>query len=207
MKKEDAYKLGVGQTRFRKKFRRKQRTRKVKSFFGWTICVAAVGAAVFAGGFHVSAATDAGMDGYIDQGDMVLTNKMSYLLREPVRGEVVTCKAFVGGTEHILNRRVIAFPGETVEIHDGSLYINGSICEESYVDIPTPADVESYTVPAGYYYVLCDNRETGPDSRDGIYISRDDIIGSALEGINLLELPSAEDILQQLETNIANVIS
>lgn len=193
VKKEEAYKLGVGQTRFRKKFRRKQRLKKFKSFVLWTSCIALAAAAVFTAGFHVSAASDAGMDGYINEGETVLSNKMSFLIREPYRGEVVTCRVNLGGTDHILNRRVIAFAGETVEIRDGAIYINGNLCEESYVSMGTSSGVASYTVPPGCYYVLSDNRNAGPDSRDGIYIDRSDIIGSALEGL------SVDDIIADLE--------
>lgn len=193
VKKEEAYKLGVGQTRFRKKFRRKQRMKKFKSFLLWTSCTALTAAAVFSVGFHVSAASDAGMSGYINEGETVLSNKMSFLIREPYRGEVVTCRVNIGGTDHILNRRVIAFAGETVEIRDGVLYIDGNPCEESYVSMGTNSDIASYTVPPGCYYVLSDNRNAGPDSRDGIYIDRSDIIGSALEGL------SVDDIFTDLE--------
>lgn len=138
---------------------------------------------LFTACFHTSICTDKGMEGItlnsIKQGETVISNKLAFLTKAPQRGEVITCKLEHTGNK-LLQRRIIAFPGETVEIIDGNIFINGQKCTENYISGITTSTYDSITVPAGYYYVLSDNRDSGPDSRDGIYVLRSDIIGSVI---------------------------
>jgi len=80
-----------------------------------------------------------------------------------------------------LLKRIIGVPGDEIEFHDGYVYINGAICDESaYLDkdIETNCD-KSFTVPNNSYFVMGDNREHSTDSRffESPYILEDDIMG------------------------------
>ena len=185
LKKEDAYKLGVGQTRFRKKFRRKQWLRKFRGFLLWTAGTIAATAGVCSLFFNFSFCVDDGMAGYINRGELVVTDRLSAMIREPLRGEAITCRINAGGSEKILQRRIIAFGGETVEIRDGVLYIDGKACTEPYASGILQSDISSFSIPPGNYFCLSDNRDCGPDSRDGFFITRDDIIGPTVQGISV----------------------
>lgn len=146
------------------------------------------------------------MSGYIEQGEAVITNKMSLLLREPTRGEVITCRLNVGGSSHTFQRRVIAFGGETVEISDGCLYINGQLCQEDYTEMQTYSSIGSFSVPPGCYFILSDNRDAGPDSRDGLYISKEDMIGSALEPFDIRQVQERLASLEDMALDTINTV-
>lgn len=85
----------------------------------------------------------------------------------------------VGDRKNLI-KRVIALPGETVEIRDGSIYINGEKLTEDYIDQPTYHDFGAETVPKDQYFVLGDNRGHSLDSRALGYVKKKDIIGKTL---------------------------
>ena len=208
MKKEDAYKLGVGQTRFRKKYKRNQRLRKFRAFMLWTAGSVVITIGVCILFFNFSFCPDDGMKGHINNGELVITDRLSNFVREPLRGEVVTCRIDTGGAEKLFQRRIIAFGGETVEIRDGVLYIDGKTCTESYATGNLQSDISSFSVPPGNYFCLSDNRDCGPDSRNGFFITRDDILGPSIQSISL---QAAEDWLKEImfyvNDTIGNIIT
>ena len=81
-------------------------------------------------------------------------------------------------------KRIIGLPGETVEIRDGHIYIDGS--SEPLEDVETKeymvGNYGPYTVPEGCYFVMGDNRNDSKDSRYWInpYVSKDKILGKAV---------------------------
>ena len=74
-------------------------------------------------------------------------------------------------------KRVIALPGETVEIKDGFVYINGKPLSEPYVLDPPRYTMKQLEVPKGYCFVLGDNRDNSNDSHIWGPLPRDNIIG------------------------------
>ena len=206
MKKEEAFKLGVAQTNFRKNFKRKKRIKKARSFILWFLSFCVLSVILFTTCFHTSICVDRGMEGTstnsIKQGETVISNKLAFLVKRPQRGEVITCRLENAGNK-LLQRRIIAFPGETIEFMNGNIFINGQKCTENYVSGTTRSTFGTITVPGGCYYVLSDNRDLGPDSRDGVYVSQSDIIGSVIlhtdfpSSINEL----AESITKYLKPN------
>ena len=80
-------------------------------------------------------------------------------------------------------KRVIALPGETVQVKDGKVYINGSSkpLSEPYIKEEPVEDFGPYTVPKNGYFVMGDNRNNSNDARewDIHYVSRDEILGKA----------------------------
>jgi len=104
-------------------------------------------------------------------GEYLLTEKVTYYRRNPVRGDVVVFSAPTSDTDEFI-KRVIATPGETVAVKDGRVYVNSKLLEESYIksDVITTGgnflvDRAVFTVPDGLYFVMGDNRMNSSDSR------------------------------------------
>jgi len=122
--------------------------------------------------------------------DRVLVNRAVYHFRKPHRGDVVVIDSAEVG--RILIKRVIGLPGETVSLHDGSVYIDGRRLVEPYVarangrpeaTVPFSGHPwslqEPYVVPAGHYFLMGDNRTVSDDSRDWGPAPEHEFIGEA----------------------------
>ena len=96
-------------------------------------------------------------------GELLLTEKISYRFSKPQRGDVVVFEAPVGHHVDFI-KRIIGLPGETVSVQDGSVFINGRRMEESYLNIETSGD-EIRTLGEFEYFVMGDNRPSSSDSR------------------------------------------
>lgn len=114
--------------------------------------------------------------------DRVLVNKLSYDLHDINRGDIVVFESppNEGSQTKDLIKRVIALPGETVEAHDGHIYIDGSELEEPYLgpDVTTQ-QFEKTTIPPDHYWVMGDNRANSRDSRFYGAIPESVVIGRA----------------------------
>lgn len=123
-------------------------------------------------------------------GEYVLTDKVSFKLREPQRGEVIVFKAPPAancpqgtGCEYI--KRVIGLPGETVEIKNSHVFINGVQLQENYLpsDFVTEPGTFSQNrvinLGAAEYFAVGDNRSFSSDSREWGPITPDLIRGRA----------------------------
>ena len=104
----------------------------------------------------------------LEVGDRVLVNKLSYDFGDPERGDVVVFKAPPGAATPDMKdlvKRIVGLPNDTIEGHDGHIYINGHQLDEPYL----PASVQSKTfapvhVPPNSYFMLGDNRQSSRDS-------------------------------------------
>ena len=114
------------------------------------------------------------MEDTIMSGDMVFSEKISYYARQPERGDIVTfADPEVAG--RTLIKRVIAVGGQTVDLVDGVVHVDGVPLNEPYTlgkqSSPlsrTAADADisfPYTVPQGHVWVMGDNRTASQDSR------------------------------------------
>ena len=97
------------------------------------------------------------------QGYRVMIEKVSYRFRLPDRGEIVVVDR--PGEEVSLIKRVLALPGETVEVRGGHVWIDGCPVVEPWVTHYGGADDGPVAVPAGHVYILGDNRRQSRDSR------------------------------------------
>ena len=123
------------------------------------------------------------METTLSDGDNLIVDKISYRFRDPERFEIIVFPfQYVEHTYYI--KRIIGLPGETVQVIDGYVYINGEMLDENYglevMDDPGIA-AEPITLGEDEYFVLGDNRNHSSDSRDpsvGV-LHRDDIMGRA----------------------------
>ena len=110
--------------------------------------------------------------------ERIIIEKVSYHLRPPERGEIVVLR-IPGRQSAPLIKRVIGLPGETVAIHDGKVYINGTALEEPYINQVTYGNMPARTVPPGNVFVLGDNRNASNDSRFFGMVPFEHIVGRA----------------------------
>ena len=153
----------------------------------------------------------ASMEPTLRIGDRVLVNKVVYDIRDPRRGEVVVFSqddGLLGEPEpglltQLLNelgsglgvtpagekdfiKRIIGLPGDTVEMRDGTVFVNDEplpeapAAEGGYLSSRDLTDFGPLEVPAGHYFMMGDNRPNSADSRYGLgMIPREDVIGRA----------------------------
>ncbi|CAN5516533.1 signal peptidase I [soil metagenome] len=145
-------------------------------------------------------------------GDRVLVNKLVYEIREPRRGEIIVftqedavpaeqlepnpIRRFLGSlasglglaqpAEKDFIKRIIGLPGDTIEMREGVVLINGEAIPEAptaeggYLSTRDLNDFGPVTVDAGHYFMMGDNRPNSADSRFGLgQIPADNIVGRA----------------------------
>jgi len=98
-----------------------------------------------------------------EEGDRVVIGKLMYHFQEPERGDVVVFRTKDMARPFI--KRAIGLPGETVEIHDQAVYIDGEPLDEPYIYQPMLGEYGPVVVPEGHLFVLGDNRNNSEDSR------------------------------------------
>ena len=109
----------------------------------------------------------------------LVVEKLSYRFHGPQRFDIVVLKMPDQG-EELLIKRVIGLPGETVEIRDGQVYVDGILLEEPFIDTSThPGRDSKITVPPLHVYVMGDNRDRSNDSRSFGPVPIDNVIGRA----------------------------
>jgi signal peptidase I len=96
----------------------------------------------------------------------------------PQRGNVVVIRLPTQSNE-LLIKRVIALPGDLVEIHNGQVFVNGAVVEEPYVAGPTTGSYGPTTVPPLNIFVLGDNRNFSNDSRSFGTVPLKNVVGRA----------------------------
>lgn len=115
-------------------------------------------------------------------GDRIMADKFIYYMREPQRGEVIVFRA--PPQADVLQRnfvkRVIGLPGDTVEVKDGKVFVNGKPLEEPYIYEPPLYQFGPYKVPKNHYFVMGDNRNDSSDSHIWGPLPRNRITGRAL---------------------------
>ena len=108
------------------------------------------------------------MDVTLSGGDTVLLNELSYKLKDPARGDVISFRPNGSDSTHSYIKRIIGLPGETIQIKNGMIYINDELYLEK-ADYPAMTSAglaeEPVTLGNAEYFVLGDNRNNSEDSR------------------------------------------
>ncbi|MDY4516926.1 MAG: signal peptidase I [Lachnospiraceae bacterium] len=169
-----------------KKTQEKTAENTVKELLGMIVYIAVVLALTFLVVRYVGQRTQ--VDGHsmeptlYDQ-DNLIVDKISYRFRDPERFDIIVFPfQYKENTYYI--KRIIGLPGETVQIVDGDIYINGTILEEDYgkeTMVSSGRAINEIQLGEDEYFVLGDNRNHSEDSRfdDVGNIKRSNIIGRA----------------------------
>jgi signal peptidase I len=115
------------------------------------------------------------------EGQAFLVNRYIYAFTRPRRGDVVALRLDRFASEQYV-KRVVALEGEVLAIRRGVVFINGRPLREPYAAGSTWPEYGPYRIPAGYYFVLGDNRPRSYDSRLFGPVSRRDILGRLSPG-------------------------
>lgn len=99
-----------------------------------------------------------------DEGDWLVSFPLAYSFDEPERGDIILFERRSLTSGYII-KRVIALPGETVEIIDGVVFVDGIAIEDEFYIPDEKNDFGPYTVEEDRYFVLGDNRAASNDSR------------------------------------------
>jgi len=116
-----------------------------------------------------------------EENQRVVVNKVIYKLNEPERGDVIIFHPPPPNSPKTTPfiKRIIALPGDIVEVKKGSVYVNGSQLHEPYIKEPPKYTFSQYKIPEDNYFVLGDNRNNANDSHTGWMLPRQNIIGKA----------------------------
>lgn len=126
----------------------------------------------------------------IEDGERIIVNKIGYEIGTPDRFDLVIFHA-THDTDYI--KRVIGLPGDTIEYRDDTLYVNGDVLPEAFLDnmrdqysrglftenFTLKGITGKETVPDGYVFVLGDNRRNSIDSRHIGFVDMNTIVGKA----------------------------
>ena len=175
----------LGYVKRRKKLRPKWEYLPVVGKWVFEIAVVCLFAfvAVWYFGQRVSTVGDS-MSPVLRNGDVVLVNRILYNATTPKRGDIIVFKPKGNENDHYYIKRIVGLPGETIEIIENRVYINGERLEEEYetTNIDDVGVVDGkMKLDGDEYFVLGDNREQSEDSRnpDVGNVKRDYIYGKA----------------------------
>lgn len=168
-----------------KKGNRKKRS-IVKELFVWILILVIGIAAAYIVVQYVGERTAVDGDSMypaLSDGDNLIVDKISYRFTDPKRFDIVVFP-FRYQEDTFYIKRVVGLPGETVQIYDGSVYINGKLLNDpyGYEEISNPGLAsDAITLGEQEYFVLGDNRNNSSDSREPSVgtITRSELIGKA----------------------------
>ena len=160
--------------------------KSLREFLGWVIYILIVVCATYLIVTYVGQRTKVSGDSMLNtlhDEDNLIVDKISYRFRAPERYEIIVFPyRHEENTFYI--KRIVGLPGDTIQIKDGYLYVNGERSDENYgLERMLSAGIAAEEILLGEdeYFVLGDNRNNSSDSRDpGVgVLKREEIIGRA----------------------------
>lgn len=155
----------------------------VIDFFQTLVVFAAIGTAVYWLVAQPHKVSGSSMFPNFKNGDYIITDKVSYKIDDPKRGDIVVFKNPRDETQDFI-KRILGVPGDILKVADGKIYLNGSELNEPYLGPAITTSPGSFlkegqeiTVSTGHYITIGDNRSASSDSREWGFITREEIIG------------------------------
>ncbi len=181
-----------------------QRAKAIKRESGWKskkpkpiwreyleVIVISLVAAIIMRIFFVSAyrVDSSSMEDALFEGDYIFVNKLAYSFGEPQPGDIVVFKYPLNPTKDYI-KRIIAGPGQTVEVIDKTIYIDNELADiyanvkntdpkTMAYELSTRDNFGPVIVPEGKYFVMGDNRDNSQDSRTWGMLPAENIKGKA----------------------------
>jgi signal peptidase I len=118
------------------------------------------------------------MEPNLHNNQRLIIEKISYRFHPPQRGDIVVIKMPNRHSDPLI-KRVVGLPGETIEIQEGHVYVNGQMLTEPYLEQLTYGNTGPYVIAPGYIFVLGDNRGASNDSRSFGEVKISSIVGHA----------------------------
>jgi signal peptidase I len=118
------------------------------------------------------------MEPSLYDGQRLLISKVTFYFRDPQIGEVIVFRPPDKEQPDYI-KRVIAGPGDIVEVKEGVVYVNGTALDEPYIKTQPYYSLAPTEVPEDHYFVLGDNRNNSNDSHNHWTVPREDIVGKA----------------------------
>ena len=117
-------------------------------------------------------------------GDRLVVEKVSYLFNPPQKGDIIVfhppavLKEYVGDQAFI--KRVIGKSGQTIRVHNGTVYVDNVPLREDYLAQPPAYELETVKIPENHLFVMGDNRNNSNDSHVWGFLPQENIIGRAV---------------------------
>ena len=155
-------------TREKKEINKRELIRSLGRFAISILIVMIIGYSIVEFGVQTLRIVGQSMEPTLQNGDVVLVNKIGYVFGEPHRFDIIAFKQREGDNSYYNVKRVIGLPGETVTIQDGYIFIDGVVLTELPFEEKIATEglaMEGITLEKGEYFVLGDNVNNSEDSR------------------------------------------
>lgn len=118
------------------------------------------------------------MEPSLHDGEFVVVNRLAYKTGQPERGDIVVFHPPYDPERRFI-KRIVGLPGDTIQVIDGILFVNGDALDEPYI-LASPTYSGEWVVGQDQVFVLGDNRNNSSDSQNWGSLAMDRIIGRAI---------------------------